>query len=84
MLRTLKWMESHNFQGFGCSQCKWKFSPSGVPMGQSLDEMKQKYEADRDKEFAAHVCVKDQRSKAKDSIGRIGHYGVDRQAKPSN
>jgi len=26
-------------------------------MGASLDEMKRKYEAQRDKEFAAHVCV---------------------------
>jgi hypothetical protein len=30
-------------------------------VGGSLDEMKQKYEAQRDKEFAAHVCVKHMR-----------------------
>ena len=34
------------------------FKPSGAPLDESLDEMKQKYEAQRDKEFAAHVCVK--------------------------
>jgi hypothetical protein len=33
------------------------FNPAGAPAGESLDEMKQKYEAQRDKEFAAHVCA---------------------------
>jgi hypothetical protein len=51
-------MESQNFQGFGCSECNWKFKPSGEPEGDSLDEMKRKYETGRDKEFAAHVCAK--------------------------
>jgi len=32
------------------------FKPSGAPVGESLDEMKQKYEAQRDKEFTAHLC----------------------------
>jgi hypothetical protein len=57
MPRSRRWIKSQNFQGFGCSACNWKFNPSGVPMGASLDEMKRKYEAQRDKEFAAHVCV---------------------------
>jgi hypothetical protein len=58
MPRSLKWIKSQNFQGFGCSECNWKFEPSGEPGGDSLDEMKRKYEAERDKEFAAHVCAK--------------------------
>jgi hypothetical protein len=58
MLRRLEWIKSQDFQGFGCSECNWKFNPSGAPTGESLDEMKRKYEAQRDKEFAAHVCVK--------------------------
>jgi hypothetical protein len=55
MPRGLKWIKSQNFQGFGCCACNWKFNASGVPLGASLDEMKRKYQAQRDKEFAAHV-----------------------------
>jgi hypothetical protein len=58
MPRKLVWIENQNFQGFSCSECDWKFKPSGALVGESLDEMKQKYEVQRDKEFAAHVCVK--------------------------
>jgi hypothetical protein len=58
MPRSLKWVESQNFLGFGCSECNWKFKPSGEPGADSLGEMKRKYEAERDKEFAAHVCAK--------------------------
>jgi hypothetical protein len=58
MPRKLVWIERQNFQGFGCSECNWMFQPSGALFGASLDEMKQKYEAQRDKEFAAHVCAK--------------------------
>jgi hypothetical protein len=56
--RKLKWIERQNFQGFGCSECNWKFSPSGALTGDSLDEMKKRYEGERDCEFAAHVCAK--------------------------
>jgi hypothetical protein len=58
MLRKLEWIESQNFQGSGCSECNWKFTPAGAVEGDSLDEMKRKYQAERDKEFAAHVCLK--------------------------
>jgi hypothetical protein len=58
MPRKLEWIESQNFQGFGCSECTWRFKPSGALVGYSLDEMKRKYEGQRDKEFAAHTCVK--------------------------
>jgi hypothetical protein len=57
MPRGLKWIKSQNLQGFGCSARNWKFNASGVPMRASLDEMKRKYQARRDKEFAAHVCL---------------------------
>ena len=62
MPRKLVWIEKQNFQGFGCSACAWVFKPAGALVGESLDEMKQKYEARRDKEFAVHVCVKHPRS----------------------
>jgi hypothetical protein len=58
MPRTLEWIKRQNFQGFGCSECDWKFNPSGALAGDSLDEMKRKYETLRDKEFATHTCVK--------------------------
>jgi hypothetical protein len=57
MPRSLKWIKSQNFHGFVCSVCNWKFNSSGTPVGASPDEMKRKYETQRDKEFAAHVCV---------------------------
>ena len=47
----LVWNEKQNFQGFGCSECSWVFNPFGALVGESLDEMKQKYEAQRDKDF---------------------------------
>jgi hypothetical protein len=62
MPRKLVWVESRNFEGFGCSACNWAFKPPGALLGESLDEMKQNYEAQRDKEFAAHVCAKHPRA----------------------
>jgi hypothetical protein len=58
LARELVWVESENFHGFGCSWCNWMFSPTGTLKGDSLDEMKRKFEVERDKEFAAHTCVK--------------------------
>ena len=57
------WIEGPPFQGSGCSECAWVFKPSGPPIGDSLDEMKEIYERHRDKEFAAHVCAEHPRSK---------------------
>jgi hypothetical protein len=62
MPRKLVWVESQSFEGFGCSECNWMFNPPGALVGKSLDKMKQTYEAQRDKEFAAHVCVKPPRA----------------------
>jgi hypothetical protein len=62
MPRQLVWIESQNFEGFGCSECNWAFNPPGALVGESLDAMKQNYEAQRDKEFAAHVCAKHPRA----------------------
>jgi hypothetical protein len=58
MPRKLVWIEKQSFQGFGCSECNWMFRPSSALLDESLDRMKEKYAAQRDKEFAAHVCVK--------------------------
>ena len=58
MPRRLAWIESQDFQGFGCSECNWKFRLSSAVAADSLDEMKRKYLARRDKEFTAHTCAK--------------------------
>jgi hypothetical protein len=58
MPRRLEWIKSQDFQGFGCSECNWKFNATGALAGNSLDEMKRRYEAERDKAFTAHVCLK--------------------------
>jgi len=57
MPRAGVWIQNHNFQGFDCSECDWRFKPSGTLVGESLDEMKRQFEAQLDKEFAAHVCA---------------------------
>ncbi len=57
MARKLVWIESQNFQGFGCSECQWVFESTSPFVGRSLDKMKEAYEAERDKAFASHVCA---------------------------
>jgi|HubBroStandDraft_1064217.scaffolds.fasta_scaffold127035_2 hypothetical protein len=63
MPRRLEWIKSQNFQGLSCSQCNWKFRPSGAVAGDSLVEMVEEYETQCDKEFAAHVCANHPRPK---------------------
>ena len=63
MPRDLAWIKTQNFVGYGCSECDWKYKPSGAIAGETLNEMKNKYEAERNKEFAAHVCVNHPRPK---------------------
>ncbi|MGB8522406.1 MAG: hypothetical protein WCD43_05545 [Candidatus Acidiferrales bacterium] len=64
MRRKLKlvWIDEPRFWGEGCSECVWVFDPSGSPTSKSLDEMKQNYESQRDKDFAAHVCAEHPRT----------------------
>ena len=57
MSRKLVQIKTENFHGFGCSECNWVFDPSGPFVGNTLQEMMTKYKAQRDKEFAAHVCA---------------------------
>ena len=57
MSRELVWIEQPHFRGFACSECGWRFKPSGTPTGASLDEMMHKFELQRDKEFTSHVCA---------------------------
>jgi hypothetical protein len=52
------WVQRGRFIGWACSQCAWEFTPSGIPAGNTLAEIKQRYEQERDKEFASHLCAK--------------------------
>jgi hypothetical protein len=57
MSRKLVWIELPRFRGFACSECGWRFKPSGDPEGKSFDEMMSNYELQRDKEFKSHICA---------------------------
>jgi hypothetical protein len=65
MRRKLVWIEEQGFQGWGCSECAWVFSPLGPPTGNSLEEMMENYKQRQDKDFAAHVCNEYPRAKYK-------------------
>ena len=65
MPRTLVWMKTDSYQGYGCSACLWAFKPAGPPVGNTLEEIKRLYEAQRDKEFAVHVCIERPKDKTK-------------------
>jgi hypothetical protein len=56
MSRKLVWIEQPRFRGFGCSECGWRFEPSGGLAGKSFAEMMREFELDRDKDFTSHVC----------------------------
>jgi hypothetical protein len=62
MSRELVWVEQKRFRGFGCSECGWRFSPTGRPTGASFDEMMRNFELQRDTEFTSHVCGKHPKS----------------------
>jgi len=62
-MREMIWVKSPRSERWACSECAWAFNPSGPPVGNSLDEMKQNFERQRDKEFAAHVCAQHPRIK---------------------
>ena len=62
-LRQLIWIQKSHFLGWGCSECAWVFRPSGPPIGNSLEEMKEHYLRRLDEESAAHVCAEHPRAK---------------------
>jgi len=55
--RDLVWLKTRDFEGWACSQCAWVFNPSVPPFGTTLEEMKQNYERQRDREFVSHACT---------------------------
>jgi hypothetical protein len=56
--RKAVWVAKEGFEGWGCSECAWVFSPSGKPVGKSLDEMKQNFQMQLSEELASHACAK--------------------------
>jgi hypothetical protein len=77
--RELIWIEEPHFLGWGCSECAWRFKPSGPPVGGSLEEMKGNYLGLRDEESAAHVCAEHPRArKASIQIVRMALPSVHR------
>jgi hypothetical protein len=64
MSRKLVWIEQPRFFGFGCSECGWRFKPSGAPTGTSFDEMMSNFVSQRDQEFTLHVCADHPRAKS--------------------
>jgi hypothetical protein len=62
MARNLIFVKKPNFEGFGCSECNWVYKPDEEIAGLSLEDMMKKFEAHRDKEFAAHGCHKGART----------------------
>src|ERR1700737_3602555 len=52
MPRKLVWIATPRFEGFGCSECNWMFQSSTQIAGESLDELKQAYESERNEEFS--------------------------------
>jgi hypothetical protein len=62
MRRILVWVERDDFVGWACSVCTWAFKPSGPVVGDSIDEMKTRYEQQREKEFKSHLCAEHPRT----------------------
>ncbi len=57
MARKITWVANATFRGYGCSECGWVFTASGPLVGDTIEEMKRRYESQRDREFGAHVCA---------------------------
>lgn len=64
MRREIGWVKTPKFEGWTCSQCAWVFKPADAPHGHSIDEMKENFERQRDKEFASHACAAHPRAKS--------------------
>jgi len=64
MQPELVWVQTKDFMGWSCSECVWKFKPSGIPAGNTLAEIKLNFERERDKEFESHACAKHPKGKS--------------------
>lgn len=57
LAREMLWVEREQFRGWACSVCAWVFKTSGRLDDKSIEKLKQRYEAERDKAFKSHVCA---------------------------
>jgi rubredoxin len=62
MRRRLVWVEQPNFQRWACTECAWVFNASTPLVGKTIDEMKIRFQEERDKQFASHVCAEHPRA----------------------
>jgi rubredoxin len=69
-MREMVWVETATRADWTCSYCAWVFKPLGPPLGKTIEEMKQNYERQAQKEFAAHVCAEYPRNKGKGPGGK--------------
>jgi rubredoxin len=59
----LVWVEGESFAGWGCAECGWTFNPSEPPIGESLDEVKEHFQAQLSKQFLSHSCASRSRAR---------------------
>jgi hypothetical protein len=64
VFHKLIWVEGQSFAGWGCAECGWVFNCSGPPVGESLDEMKEHFQAQLSKQFLSHACASRSRARA--------------------
>ena len=57
-MRRMVWFKSEKTRGWVCSDCAWAFDDTGPPQGNSIKEMAENFERERDREFASHLCAK--------------------------
>ena len=70
-MRMMTWIKTARIEAWGCSDCEWTFNPSGPPRGSDLDEMKQNYERQREKEYAAHACSEHPKGKSSQADSKL-------------
>ncbi len=80
MHRDMVWVEKERFRGWACSECAWEFKPLEMPTGNTIAEMKQHYERQRDAEFRSHVCAEHPRPQAE----HVNSSMVDSNCHPAN
>jgi hypothetical protein len=70
-MRQMVRIKTARAQGWGCSQCDWTFNPLGPPLGNSLDEMMQNYEREREMEYLLHSCAQYPRPEDNRDVSRF-------------
>jgi hypothetical protein len=60
--RALIWVERLGVGGWGCAECSWVFTPSGLVESGQIQELIEWAQEQLHKEFAGHVCADYQRA----------------------